>query len=100
VVIGDALSDWLGYGLEQVFAETSEIGIVRKIKPDLSLVRDDARLDAPEWSKVIRDLLATEKPSAIVVMLGLNDRSPLRDRIPATKETTTLPDNAHPRHRG
>ena len=81
---------------EQVFAETLEIGIVRKIKPDLGLVRDDARLDAPEWSKVIRDLLATEKPSAIVVMLGLNDRLPLRDRIPATKETTTLPDNAHP----
>ena len=81
---------------EQVFAETPEIGIVRKIKPDLGLVRDDARLDAPEWSKVIRDLLATEKPSAIVVMLGLNDRLPLRDRIPATKETTTLPDNAHP----
>jgi hypothetical protein len=96
VVIGDALGDWLGYGLEQVFAETPEIGIVRKIKPDLGLARDDARLDAPEWSKVIRDLLATEKPSAIVVMLGLNDRLPLRDRVPATKETTTLPDNAHP----
>jgi lysophospholipase L1-like esterase len=74
----------------------SEIGIVRKIKPDLGLVRDDAHLDAPEWSKAIRDLLATEKPSAIVVMLGLNDRLPLRDRIPATKENTTLPDNAHP----
>src|ERR1700731_1097993 len=96
VVIGDSFAEWLAYGLEQVFAETPEIGIVRKIKPDLGLVRDDARLDAPEWSKVIRDLLATEKPSAIVVMLGLNDRLPLRDRIPATKETTTLPDNAHP----
>jgi hypothetical protein len=66
----------------------------------LGLVRDDARLDAPEWSKVIRDLLATEKPSGIVVMLGLNDRLPLRDRIPATKETTTLPDNADVMERG
>jgi hypothetical protein len=37
-------------GLELVFAETPQIGIVRKIKPDLGLVRDDARLDAPEWT--------------------------------------------------
>ena len=97
VVIGDLFGDWLGYGLELVFAETPEIGIVRKIKPDLGLVRDDARLDAPEWSHAIRDLLATEKPSVIVVMLGVNDRLPLRDRVPATKGTTTLPpDNDHP----
>ena len=62
LVIGDSLGDWLGYGLEQVFAETPEIGIERKIKPDLGLARDDARLDAPEWSKAISDMLATEKP--------------------------------------
>ena len=97
VVIGDLFGDWLGYGLELVFAETPEIGIVRKIKPDLGLVRDDARLEAPEWSHAIRDLLATEKPSVIVVMLGVNDRLPLRDRVPATKGTTTPPpDNDHP----
>ena len=96
LVIGDLLGDWLGYGLEQVFAETPEIGIERKIKPDLGLARDDARLDAPEWSKAISDMLATEKPNAIVVMLGLNDRLPLRDRVPATKGTTTLLDNDHP----
>jgi uncharacterized protein len=96
VVIGDSLGDWLGYGLEQVFAETPEIGIVRKIKPDLGLVRDEPRLDAPEWSQAIKDLLATDKPSAIVVMLGVNDRLPLRDRVPATKGTTTPPDSDHP----
>ena len=96
LVVGDSLGDWLGYGLEQVFAETPEIGIQRKIKPDLGLARDDARLDAPEWSKAISDMLATEKPDAIVVMLGLNDRLPLRDRVPATKGTTTLLDNDHP----
>src|SRR5271156_1839416 len=45
VVIGDTFGDWLGYGLEQVFAETPEIGIVRNIEPDLGLARDDARLD-------------------------------------------------------
>jgi hypothetical protein len=96
VVIGDTFGDWLGYGLEQVFAETPEIGIVRNIEPDLGLARDDARLDAPEWSHAIKDLLATEKPSAIVVMLGVSDRLPLRDRAPVAKGTTTPPDGDHP----
>ena len=81
---------------EQVFAETPEIGIERKIKPDLGLARDDARVDAPEWSKTISDLLTTEKPNAIVLMLGINDRLPLRDRVPTTRATTALPDSDHP----
>ena len=98
LVIGDSFGEWLAYGLELVFAETPQIGIVRKIKPDLGLVRDDARLDAPEWTQAIKDLLpaATEKANAIVVMLGVNDRSPLRERAPATKASTTPPDSEHP----
>ena len=98
LVIGDLLGEWLAYGLELVFAETPQIGIVRKIKPDLGLVRDDARLDLPEWTQAIKDLLpASEKPNAIVVMLGVNDRSPLRDRPPATKPSTTPPTVSIPR---
>ena len=96
VVIGDSFGEWLAYGLEQVFAETPQIGIVRKIKTDFGLVRDDARLDAPEWMQAIKDLLpATEKANAIVVMLGVNDRSSLRERAPAAKEATSTSD-AHP----
>ena len=37
LVIGDLLGEWLAYGLELVFADTPQIGIVRKIKPDLGL---------------------------------------------------------------
>ena len=96
VVIGDTFGDWLGYGLEQALAETPEIGIVRKIKPDLSLARDNPRLDAPEWSQALKDLLATEKPSAIVVMLGVSDRLPLRDRVSAGIGTPIPPDSDHP----
>ncbi len=91
VVIGDSLADWLGYGLEQAFAETPEIGIVRKIKPYAGLVRYEARPDAPEWSQAVKDLLATDKPNAIVVMLGVNDRLPLRDRAPPPKAAATSP---------
>ena len=39
LVIGDSLADWLGYGLEETFADTPHIGIVRKIKPYAGLVR-------------------------------------------------------------
>jgi hypothetical protein len=97
VVIGDSFAEWLAYGLEQVFAETPQIGIVRKVKSDLGLVRDDARLDASEWTQAIKDLLpATEKANAIVVMLGVNDRSSLRERTPPAKEASSPSDNNHP----
>ena len=97
VVIGDSFAEWLAYGLEEVFAETPQIGIVRKTKTDLGLVRDDARQDAPEWTQAIKDLLpTTEKPNAIVVMLGVNDRSSLRERPPAAKESNSPSDHDHP----
>jgi hypothetical protein len=82
VVIGDSLADWLGYGLEEAFADSPEIGVVRKIRPTSGLVRYEARNDTLEWSQAVKDILATEKPNAIVVMLGLNDRVSLRDRAP------------------
>src|SRR6476660_9921100 len=57
----------------------------------------DARLDAPEWMQAIKDLLpATDRPNAIVVMLGVNDRSSLRERAPAAKETTSPSDHDRP----
>ena len=101
MVIGNSFAEWLAYGLEEVFAETPQIGIVRKIRQDLGLVRDDPRLDAPEWTQAIKDLLlATEKANAIVVMLGVNDRAPLRERPPPAKENPrhlrTMPIRAQP----
>ncbi len=82
IVVGDQLAEWLAYGLEEVFADTPEVGVVRKIKFNAGLVRYEARADAPEWPQAIADILAAEKPSAIVVMLGINDRLPLRDHVP------------------
>jgi hypothetical protein len=83
LVIGDSFAEWLAYGLEEAFADTPQVGIVRKIRPYSGLVRYEARPDAPDWSQAVKDVLAGEKPSAIVVMLGLNDRLPLRERAPA-----------------
>ena len=81
LVIGDSFADWLAYGLEDVFADAPEIGIVRKIRPYSGLVRYEAHNDALEWPQALKDTLATEKPKVIIVMLGLNDRQPLREQI-------------------
>jgi hypothetical protein len=78
VVIGDSLADWLAYGLEDIYADQPQIGIERKIRPTSGLIHYDPRNDTLEWSQAVKDMLATEKPAAIVVMLGLNDRVPLK----------------------
>jgi uncharacterized protein len=78
VVIGDSMADWLAYGLEEVYADQPQIGVVREIRLNSGLVRYEPRNDTLEWSQAIKDTLASEKPAAIVVMLGLNDRLPLR----------------------
>src|SRR6202034_3679619 len=81
----DSFADWLGYGLEEAFADTPQVGIARKIRPYSGLVRYEVRADAPDWSVAVKDVLAPKKPAAIVVMLGLNDRLPLRERAPVEK---------------
>ncbi len=78
-VIGDSMADWLAYGLEEVYADQPQIGIVRKIRPNSGLIHYEPRNDTLEWSQAVKDILATEKPSAIVVMFGLNDRVALRE---------------------
>jgi len=82
VVVGDSLADWLGYGLDELYADQPEIGVERKIRPSSGLVRYDAKNETVDWPQAIKDALANEKPDAIVVMLGLNDRVALRDKNP------------------
>jgi hypothetical protein len=82
VVIGDSLADWLAYGLDETYSDQPDTGVVRKIKPTSGLVRYDAKNENLDWAGAIKDTLAGERPNAIVVMLGLNDRTSLKDRIP------------------
>jgi hypothetical protein len=81
VVFGDSLADWLAYGLEDALSETPEIGIVRKHRAFSGLIRYESRSDA-EWPQVARDAIAAEKPQAIVVLLGVQDRQPIREKVP------------------
>ncbi len=53
---------------------------MRKIRPNSGLVRDDHF----DWSKGLRDLAAgSDRVDMLVVMLGSNDRQPLRDETGA-----------------
>lgn len=89
VVMGDSMADWLAYGLEEAFADTPEIGVVRKNKPYSGLIRYESKGDL-EWSSVARDIMNAEKPTVAVMMLGLSDRGPIRDR-PNPKAPATVP---------
>ena len=80
-VIGDTMADWLAYGLEEALSDTPNTGVVRYIRPTSGLVRYDPKNDQLEWSASVKDILGTDKPSAIVVMLGLSDRLPLHDKV-------------------
>src|SRR5262249_39303379 len=82
LVIGDSLADWLAYGMDEFYTDHPEIGIERKIAATSGLIRYDAKNDQLDWWQAIKDALASEKPDAIVVMLGLNDRLPLRYKTP------------------
>ena len=93
VVMGDSMADWLAYGLEEAFADTPEIGVVRKNKPNSGLIRYESKSDL-EWSSVARDIVITERPAVAVMMLGLSDRGPIRERpgakpAPATAQPET-----------
>ena len=79
VVMGDGMADWLAYGLEDVFSDSPEIGIVRKNKLYSGLLQYDAKGDL-DWWHVGRDILAQEKADYVVMMLGLSDRQDIREK--------------------
>src|ERR1700710_2492903 len=79
LVLGDGMADWLAYGLEDAFAEQPDMGVTRKHKTVSGLIKYQPKGDPADWAAAAKGILATEKPDAIVVMLGLNDRVSMRD---------------------
>src|SRR5215470_13647738 len=79
VVLGDAMADWHGYGLEDAFSDSPEIAVVRKNKLHSGLVRYEAKGDL-DWWRVARDILAQEKANYVVMMMGVSDRASIRER--------------------
>ena len=75
-IAGDSLAEFLAQGLKEHLADKPEIGVVRRARSSSGIVRDDYY----DWNKVLQDLFASpEKVDLLVMMIGSNDRQPLRD---------------------
>lgn len=75
VLIGDSLADALSAGFMADPGLKAELNLRAKTVSASGLVRDDFH----DWPRHLREMLvATPDAAAIIVMLGLNDRQPLR----------------------
>jgi len=81
LVLGDAMAEWLAYGLEETYAEQPDMGVIRKHKTMSGLIKYQPKGDPADWAAAAKGILSTEKPDAIVVMLGLNDRVAMREPV-------------------
>ncbi|WP_439400435.1 SGNH/GDSL hydrolase family protein (plasmid) [Bradyrhizobium sp. PMVTL-01] len=79
LVLGDAMADWLAYGLEDAYAEQPAVGVIRKVKTISGLIQYQPKGAPADWTAAARNILANEKPDVIVVMLGLSDRMAIRE---------------------
>jgi hypothetical protein len=96
VVMGDAMADWLAYGLEDAYSERPEIGVVRKHRTTSGLIRYDPKRDV-DWAQTAREIIAAEKPKFIVMMIGVNDHQPIRERAPASRPAEPVAKPVAPR---
>ncbi|MGY3342307.1 MULTISPECIES: SGNH/GDSL hydrolase family protein [unclassified Bradyrhizobium] len=81
LVIGDAMADWLAYGLEDAYAEQPDMGVIRKHRTTSGLIKYQPKGEPSDWAAAAKGILETEKPDVIVVMLGLNDRIAIRETV-------------------
>ncbi len=94
MVIGDSLADWLGYGLDEFYADHPEIGIERKIRVTAGLIHSDSKNHELNWPQITKDMLAKQKTDAIIIMLGLNDRVPIQDKAQGRPDAQRKADHA------
>ncbi len=85
LVLGDGMADWLAYGLEDAYSEQPDMGVIRKHKTVSGLIKYQPRGEPSDWAAAAKGILATEKPDAIIVMLGLNDRVAIREAVTEKK---------------
>jgi hypothetical protein len=89
LVLGDSMADWLAFGLEDALGDPPDLSVVRKNRASSGLIRYEGRNEKEDWPGVIRETIAASKPNYIVMMLGLNDRISIRDRVSAVTTPTS-----------
>ncbi len=76
MVFGDVLADLFASGLDEVYAERTDVAVLRRVRPDSGLVRSDFY----DWTKGAREFLSGDaKITAAVMLIGSNDRQPIRE---------------------
>jgi len=81
IVIGDSMAEWLAYGLEQAYAESADVGVVRRVRPSTGLI-DPCKGELRKW---LEQSLANEKPAFVAIMIGVNDRRSMPACAPSGK---------------
>lgn len=74
LVVGDFLAGGLAEGLDAQFAQDATIRILDRSKGSSGFVRQDYF----NWQTELPAMLDAEKPAAVIVMLGSNDRQQLK----------------------
>lgn len=80
LVVGDFLASGLAEGLEEAYAQSPGIRVVSRANGSSGFVRDDHY----DWPAEIGAILEQDKPAAVLVMIGSNDRQQLS--IEGTRE--------------
>lgn len=76
LVMGDSLANLLANGLDDALNDRPDVEVIHRAKPDSGLVRSDFY----DWPKAAAEFLASDQKISIgVILLGLNDRQPLRE---------------------
>lgn len=74
LVIGDFMGAGLAEGLAPVYAENPNVRVVDRTNGSSGFVRDDFY----DWPRKVGELIDAEKPAAVLVMIGANDRQQMR----------------------
>lgn len=74
LVVGDFLASALADGLKSAFSENPEIAVIDRSNGSSGFVRDDHY----DWPGQIGSVVGTEKPAAVIVMMGSNDRQQMK----------------------
>jgi hypothetical protein len=73
LVVGDFMATALAKGLTDAYAQNANIVVIDKSNGDSGLVRQDHF----NWAAELHGLVESEKPDAVLALVGTNDRQPI-----------------------
>ncbi len=76
LVVGDFIGNGLAEGLDVAFASDPDLQVITRINGSSGFVRNDHF----DWPDNIGKILDEEKPAAVVVMIGSNDRQAITEK--------------------